>query len=427
MLALDHPDELDLAALLRPQDAIVCSQGLAEPVSLTTRLVQQRASFGPVRLFVGPTFSDTFRPEHSDAITFQSYCGTGRNAALKSAGVLDIVPSHYSELPGLFAKGALPCDVALLTASEPDAQGRFNLGLTRDYVIEAARRARLVILEVSSRVPWVFGAELPSDIQPDIVLRTDREPLSLASKFSGAASEVERAIAARVSELIPDGAALELGIGVLPDLVLQALRGHRDLGIHSGVIGDGVVELMEAGVINNTRKLIDTGTTVAGLLMGSRRLLDFAHRNPCIRLAPASHTHDTGVLRAIPDFVALNGAIEVDLTGQVNAESLNGGYIGTVGGQLDFVRGANGSPGGRSIMLLPSTARNGTVSRIVPRMPDGVVTTPRSDADVIVTEWGAAELRGKSLRERVAAMIAIAHPDFRDEFRRSDETREAVS
>jgi acyl-CoA hydrolase len=427
MLILDHPDELDLARLLRPHDAVVCSQGLAEPVSLTRRLVQQRAAFGPIRLFLGPTFSDTFRPEHGDAIAFHSYCGMGRNAALKSAGVLDIVPSHYSGLPELFARGSLPCDVALLTAGEPDAQGRFNLGLTCDYVIEAARRARLVIVEASSRVPWVLGAELPPDVQPDIVVRTDREPLSAGAKDGGASTEVEAAIAARASELIPDGATLELGVGVLPDLVLQALRGHRDLGILSGVIGDGVVELMEAGVINNARKRIDRGTTVAGLLMGSRRLLDFAHRNPCIRLAPASQTHDTGVLRAIPNFVALNGAIEVDLTGQVNAESLNGAYIGTIGGQLDFVRGANGSPGGRSIMLLPSTARHGTLSRIVPRILDGVVTTPRSDADVIVTEWGVAELRGKSLRERVAAMIAIAHPDFRETLRHADEAIGAVS
>lgn len=418
MIVCDSVDALDFSALIRSGDTVVCSQGVAEPVALTTALVQQREAIGPLQMFIGPTYSDTFKPEHGDSIIFKSYCGTARNAKLHAAGVLDIVPAHYSDLSRLFAQGVFAADVVLLTLSEPDAHGRFNLGLTNDYIIDAARRARIVIAEISDRVPWVYGAELPADIRPHVVVHTSREPILLDAKNLDDASAEERAIAQWVSTLIPDGATLELGIGTLPDLVLQALRDHHDLGIHSGVLGDGVAELMKAGVINNAYKPNHCGVSVAGLLMGSRKLLDFAHRNDSIRLLPASQTHDIAALRIIPHFIAINGAIEVDITGQVNAETLNGNYIGAVGGQVDFVRGANGSPGGRSIMLLPSTARNGTISRIVPSLPGSVVTTARSDVDVVVTEWGIAELRGKSLRERVEAITAIAHPDFRENLQR---------
>jgi acyl-CoA hydrolase len=418
MIVCSSVDTLDLSALIRAGDAVVCSQGLAEPVTLTRALVAQRKTIGPISLFIGPTYSDSFKAGHGDSIAFKSYCGTARNAPLQAAGVLDVVPAHYSDLSRLFARGIFPADVVLLTLSEPDEHGRFNLGLVNDYVIDAARRARVVIAEISDRLPWVHGAELPDDIQPHVVVRTSRDPIYMPRKEPGDASQQDRAIAQLVASLIPDGATLELGIGTLPDLVLHALHDHRDIGIHSGVLGDGVADLMERGVINNARKLNFRGVSVAGLLMGSRRLLDFAHRNSSVFLAAPSETHDIGVLRAIPHFIAINGAIEVDLTGQVNAESVDGKYVGAVGGQVDFVRGANNSPGGRSIMLLPSTARNGTVSRIVFRLHGSVVTTPRSDVDIVVTEWGIAELRGKSLRERAAALTAIAHPDFREQLGR---------
>ena len=418
MIELDDPQALDFSSIVRPGDTVVCAQGLAEPATLTRRLVAQRAAIGAFELFVGPSYSGAFTPEHADRIAFRSWCGTGGNAALHAAGALDVLPAHYSDLPALHASGALRSDVVLLTASEPDALGRFNLGLTQDYTVEAARRARVVVLEVSPRVPWVFGAELPADIRPTLMLRTEREPLTLDSRRNSA-DEVEEAIARHVSALVPDGATLELGVGSLPDRVLNALRGHRDLGIHSAVIGDGVIDLMEHGVITNARKPFDTGLTVAGLLMGSRRLYDYAHRNPRIRLAPAQHTHAAAVIARLPGFFAINGAIEVDLSGQVNSESSGGRYIGAVGGQVDFVRGANAAPGGRALMLLPSTARGGSVSRIVPRLTDGVVTTARSDVDAVVTEFGIAELRGKCLAARARALIAVAHPGHRESLERS--------
>ncbi|SAL00656.1 acetyl-CoA hydrolase/transferase family protein [Caballeronia ptereochthonis] len=419
MIVHDGIDALDLSALIRAGDSVVCGQGVAEPVALTRALIGQRGKIGPIDVFIGPTYGDTFGPSHGDFIAFKSYCGTARNALLHAARILDPIPAHYSDLGRLFARGVLRCEVALMTLGPPDEHGRFNLGLVNDYIVDAARKARVVIAEVSDRWPWVHGAELPADIHPHVIVRSSREPVQMPRVEPGRASEEERVIASRVASLIPDGATLELGIGTLPDLVLDALRDHRDLGIHSGVLGDGVARLMELGIVNNARKPMFRGTSVAGLLMGSRRLLDFAHRNEAVLLAGPKLTHDIGMLRALRNFFAINGAIEIDLSGQVNAESVHGRYIGAVGGQVDFVRGANGCAEGRSIMLLQSTARNGTASRIVPRLADATVTTARSDVDVVVTEHGVAELRGKSLRERAAALAAIAHPDFREQLMRT--------
>lgn len=419
MIILDRPEDLDFRTLVKPGDTVVCAQALSEPVSLTRRLLAQRAEIGPFTLFLGPSFSDTFRPEHTDVVSFRSYCGTARNSTLAAAGVLDVLPAHYSDLSQFYASGALASDVVLLTVGEPDEQGRFNLGLHNDYLLDAARRARVVIVEVSRSVPWVFGAELPADIRVDVAVRTGRDLLTFGATTKEKAGAAEQGIAERVAAMVPHGATLELGIGVLPNLVLQALKAHKDLGIHSGMISDGVVDLMESGVITNANKPIDRGVTVAGMLIGSRRLLDYAHRNPRIRLASSRETHDAAALRKLPGFFAINGAVEIDLSGQVNAECLNGRYVGAVGGQVEFVRGANSAEGGRALMLLPATAKGGMLSRIVPKLNDSVVTTPRSDVDVVVTEFGAAELRGKTLAERAQALIAIAHPDFRDALARA--------
>jgi len=413
MIEIDDPDALDLAALVRAGDRVVCAQGLAEPVTLTRALMAQRAAIGRLELFVGPTYADTIDLAHADGVVLRSWCGTGGNAALIGHNAMDVLPTHYSQLAPLFAAGALPADIVLMSACGPDEHGRFNLGLTNDYVIDAARRARIVLIESSPHVPWVFGAELPEDIRPSLVLHTTRQPLTLDPSPAGE-DPVEQAIAGHVASLVPDGATLELGIGSLPERLLQALKGHRRLGIHSAVIGNAVAELMQSGAITNEAKPFDTGVSVAGLLMGTRNLYDFAHRNPQVRLAPSSHTHAPAVMGALPFFHAINGAVEVDLSGQVNAELSQGRYVGAVGGQVDFVRGANASPGGRALIVLPSTARGGRVSRIVPRIAAGVVTTGRSDVDAIVTEYGVAHLRGRPLRERTRALIAVAHPDHRE-------------
>jgi acetyl-CoA hydrolase len=298
----------------------------------------------------------------------------------------------------------------------PSAGGGFCLGLANDHLIDAARRARVVIAELNDQVPDTAGSALPTDIRIDGLVRTSRPPAMLQPTPLGA---VERRIAEHVAALVPDGATIELGIGALPDAVLAALAQHRDVGIHSGMIGEGVLDLVERGVITNARKPIDAGITIAGLLFGTRRLFDFAHRNRALRLMPPDYTHGYDVLRRLPDLIAINSALEVDLGGQVNGEMAGGVHVGAIGGQVDFVRGALAAPRGRSIIALPATAKSGGVSRIVARLGDAVVTSLRSDMDVVVTEYGIAELDGCSLAERARRLIAIAAPQFREALERA--------
>ncbi|MCW0234715.1 MAG: 4-hydroxybutyrate CoA-transferase [Ferrovibrio sp.] len=406
-----QPDSLDFARWVKPGDTVVCGQGTAEPCSLTRRLVAQADALGPLRLFLGPVFSDSFPAEASAKLTFTGYCGIGRAAQLSRAGRLDILTSHYSQLAPQFASGRLPADVVLLQLAPPRHGRRHSLGLACDYTLAAARRARVVIAEVNGDVPWTHGGEIPADLRIDAFVAADQPPLELPSATIG---ETERQIAAHVSRFIPDGATLQLGIGSIPDAIMASLQDRRDLGLHSGMAGDSVCALIETGVITNARKAIDPGVSITGVLFGGRRLYDYADDNPAIRLAPSDYTHAPAVIGRLRDFMAINSAIEVDLTGQVNAEVVDGTYLGAVGGQLDFTRAANAVSGGRAIIALPATARGGSISRIVAQLGAGVVTTPRSDADLVVTECGVAELRGCTLAERARRMIAIAAPDWRD-------------
>ncbi len=408
-------DSLDLARYIRPGDTVVIGQGCAEALTLTEALLDARAAIGRCTVFLGPVFSGSVRPEHGDHLRFSGYAASGSNQVLARAGLLDIVPCHYSELPTLFRDRQLAAEVVLLQAAEAE-DGRLFLGMANDHQIDAARRARSVIVEINRLVPETQGSELPEDIRIDALVRTSRAPATLPPAALGAA---ETAIARHVAALVPDGATIELGIGALPDAILATLTGHRDLGIHSGMLGDGVVRLAEAGALTNARKPIDCGVSVGGLLFGTRRIFDFAHRNPALRLMPPAYTHGHQVLRQVPGFIAINSAIEADLTGQVNGEMLAGAYLGAVGGQVDFLRGARAAPGGRSIIALPATAKGGSISRIVASLGDGVVTSLRSDMDVIVTEHGIAELRGLSLAQRARRMIAIAAPQFREGLERA--------
>ena len=233
-----------------------------------------------------------------------------------------------------------------------------------------------------------------------------------------AITDEDRAIATHVAPLIPDGATLQVGVGGTPDAVLAALRGHRDIGIHSGLVSDAMVDLVEAGVITNARKEIDAGITIAGVVFGTERVFRWADRNPSLHMKPVSYTHGPGVLSAFGSFFGVNSAIEVDLTGQINAEMVAGRHVGLIGGQGAYARAGISSAEGRSIIALPSTARGGEVSRIVARLGDGIVTTARGDADVFVTEHGVADLRGQPISERARRLVAIAHPDHREALER---------
>jgi acyl-CoA hydrolase len=402
--------ELDLSRFVKPGDTVFWSQGTAEPLTLTEALVKQRAAIGKLRVFIGPSYSQTLQPEYIDFLAIKSYCGIGSNQRLIQAGVLDILPCHYSQLSGWVADGSMGCDVALLSLAQ-NAAGEFSAGVANDYVIDAARRARVVIAEINDRLPWTHGADELRDLRIDCIVRNSRAVPELPVAVPGA---VEQRIAAHASAFIGDGACLEMGIGSIPDTILASLRDRRHLGVHSGMFGDSVVDLVACGAVDNSRKPFDSGVSIAGLLFGSKRLYDFTDCNPSVKLRSANYTHNGTLLSQIDNFMAINSAIEVDLTGQVNAEILGGRYFGAIGGQVDFVRAANLARGGRSIIALPSTAKHDTLSRIVSKLSNGVVTTGRADADIIVTEWGSAELRGCTLRERAKRMIGIAHPAHRE-------------
>lgn len=403
---VDRAADVDFSRFVRPGDVVVWGQGCAEPLALIHSLLDQRAQVGPFRCFVGLSASGVLRPEHGDLVSFVSYCGSGPNRQLHRAGVLDVLPCHYSQLPAVVSAGELAADVALVQVSRPDAGGRYSLGLACDYLLAAVERARVVVAEVSDAVPWTNGPALSRE-DLDIIVTDGPGPTAVRNAAPG---EVEQRIGKQVAALIEDGATLQVGLGAIPRAVLSALGGHSDLGVHSGLIDDAVAELMAAGVITNSRKTLDRGRTVCGLLLGSERLFRYAHRNPAIELRDARYTHDPEVLAAQDRFVAINSAIQVDLSGQINAETVRGRYVGAVGGAVDFLRGAHRSRGGVPIVALPSTA--GTSSRIVAQL-SGPVSTARSDAGIVVTEYGAADLRGVPLRARRERLLAIAHPDHR--------------
>lgn len=401
-----------LSSLIRPGDTVMWGQSHAEPITLMRALVAQRHSFKRIRVFLGIGLADVLAPEHADAIDFLAYCGSGANRKLARANVLDILPAHYSQLPELIRNGALRIDVVMLQVSPPDEHGRYSLGLAREYLVEALKHARAIVAEVHPDVPWTYGGPFLRAADIDLLVASDTPFPDAAATTPG---PVEQAIGQHVASLVEDGATLQTGIGTIPDAVMAALRDKRDLGVHTGSIGDGIAALCEAGVVTNARKTIDAGITVGGVIIGSARARCFAHRNPALELRGTEYTHNPHVLRRIDRFTAINSAVEVDLTGQVNAEVVAGTYVGAVGGVGDFLRAAQNSRGGVPIVALPSTA--GAHSRIVTKL-SGPVTVPRSDACVMVTEYGIADLRGLSLAQRVPKMIAIAHPDHRERLAR---------
>lgn len=406
---------IDLSRYIKKGDAVVWTQTTAEPLTLTEALVAQRQALGPCAVFIGATYSNTLQPEHQDFLKLSTFGGFGLNSRLIDAHALEVTPLHCSALGHMLTTGAIPCDVAMLQLSPPGPDGKHSLGISADYMIEAARRARVVIAEVNAQMPWTHTSSMLEGISIHAKISSNRPLLVLPAARIG---ELEKKIASIASTFIADRAVLELGLGAIPEAILGLLTDRRDLGIHSGVLGDAAIELIQQGVITNAFKSLDVGKTVAASLLGTQKLYDFGRANPALTLKPYAYTHAFHNLARLENFTAINSAIEVDLTGQINAESINGRYVGATGGLVDFVRGALAAPGGRSIIALPSTTKDRSASRIVSQIKNGPVTCLRSDADIVVTEWGAAELRGKSLTARSKAMIAIAHPDHRETLER---------
>jgi acyl-CoA hydrolase len=400
---------LDLAFYLKRGDRIVFGQACGEPTTLVEALAAQGATIGDLSAFIATSFSGLFAPATSAAFRLSSMGAIGALRSMTKAHALDVVPVHVSQVAPLIADGTIGCDVAMIQVSPPDAGGRHSCGLISDYVRAAVAKARVVIAEVNERVPFTQGETIAAS-EIDVVVRVSRDPVEVAP---AAITAVDEAIARHCAGYTGDGAVLQTGVGAVPDAILRQLRDRRDLGVHSGMLGDGLVDLVEAGVVTNARKEIDAGVSINGALIGTRRLYEWADRNPAIRMTPTAYTHDAGVLGRLSRLVTINSAMEVDLGGQVNAEGSGASYVGGTGGQVDFVRAGARSPGGRSIVALSATAKGGTLSKIVPTLT-GPVTTARSEVDVIVTEFGAAELKGRSLAARARALVAIAHPDFRE-------------
>ncbi|MFJ4376232.1 acetyl-CoA hydrolase/transferase family protein [Pseudomonas japonica] len=402
----------DLARLIRPGDTIMWGQANAEPLTLIQALVEQRHALGRVRMFLGIGQNTLLKAEHADALDFLGYCGSGTNRHLAQAGVLDILPAHYSQFPRLIEQGALRIDVLMLQVPPADALGRYSLGMAREYLVPALKSARVILAEVDPSIPWTYGGPYLQESDFDLLIpSTLRAPAAPPS----APGPVEIAIGRHVASFIEDGATLQTGIGNVPDAVLAQLRDRRELGVHSGAIGDGIAELAQAGVITNSCKSIDVGVSIGGVLIGGDSVRRYAHLNYALELRGTHYTHSTQVLGKLDRFVAINSAIEVDLSGQVNSEMAGGRYVGGVGGILDFLRAAQASRGGVPILALPSTA--GNHSRIVASL-SGPVTVPRSDGCVIITEHGIADLRGLPLGQRTQRLIAVAAPEHREALER---------
>lgn len=401
-------ESLDFASLVRAGDLVCWGQAAGEPLSLTQRLLAQRDKIGEFSAFIGISIGDTVDPVYADKVRFLSFCGTGNNRKLAVSGALDIMPVHYSDLPGVLSEKV---DVLLLQLAEHPVDGRLSLSCSCDYVATLVKRARVVIAEVNRQAPFTSAVINGDDIE--LIVRTDRPVLELAR---GAPSAVDRAIAAHVATLIGDGATIQLGLGALPECIAELLTDRRDLGLHSGLIGDSAMRLIQSGAVTNARKPVDAGQSVTGTLLGSRALLDFVHLNDSVVMRPIAQTHGLSVIAALPRFTAINAALEVDLSGQANTETAGGRYVGAIGGALDFLRGARASVGGVPILALPSVidSKSARRSRIVTQL-SGPSTIGRADAAIVVTEHGIADLRKLSLTKRASALAGIADPEFRDE------------
>lgn len=402
-------EEIDVAGLLKPGDRLAWSAGPMEPNDLLGLLDRQLDRAPRVSVLLNVSLQATLDAARlASRATVIALGGAVTNRRFQQIGALDVLPINYSALPDLVADGRLSIDVVLLQLAADGAA--FNLSLMIDHLADAVPHARAVVAEINELLPVTCGETRIEAAHVDRTVHVSRPLLEVPSRASRA---IEREIAVHVCRLVGDGATLQVGLGALPDAVLESLTGKRDLGLHSGTIGDRVVDLVEAGVITNRKKPVDTGKCVTGTLLGSERLYRWAHRNPVLEMRSPRHTHDILVHATIPRLTGINTALEVDLTGQMNAEIAGGHHVGMVGGHGDFMRGCLKSPGGRGIIVMEATARHGAVSRIVPRLSGGIVTTARSDADTVVTEYGIAELRGRSVSERARQLIAIAHPGFR--------------
>ncbi len=356
------------------------------------------------------------RPEYAKSFRFNGVFMSRPTLDALADGRAEYTPIFFSQIPILMRDPSFPIDVAMIMVTEPDDQGRVSLGVSVDYTLQIAKSAKITIAQVNRHMPYIVGGALLDVSEIDRFVFADSP---LPESPPAAFDETEKAIGAHIAELIPDGACLQLGIGSIPDAVLAALDGKKDLGVHSEMISDGAMRLVEKGVINCSRKTIHQGKIVISFAMGTSGFYAWLDRNPMIESYPVDYVDDPRVIGRHDNLVAINSAMSVDLLGQVAAESIGTRQFSAVGGQVDFVRGARFSNGGFSIIAMPARARNGAVSRITGVFPPGqAITTTRSDVDYIITEYGVAYLWGKTTNQRAAALITIAAPEFREDLAR---------
>ncbi|MEW1822212.1 acetyl-CoA hydrolase/transferase C-terminal domain-containing protein [Arthrobacter sp. NPDC080031] len=398
---------IDFSKHLRDGDGIWWGQGPAEPESLVNALLDQAGGIGELLAFSGLSLNPRLGTDVPESLRIQSYGGLGELRRLSQSGRLEVIPSHYSALPRLFAEGRLPHDVGLLQVSAPNAAGEVSLGIGVEYAADAVRHTRTLIAEVNPRMPVTAGAPMLALSRFAAVVEVDRPLREVSTREPDA---VDCAIAALVAGFVEDGDTIQIGVGSLPHAVLTALRGHRNLGLHSGLITDGVLDLIERGVINGSRKEIDAGLAVTGAAMGTRRLYEELATLP-IEFRPASYTHHPATLSRLRSLVSINSALEVDLFGQIGSEHTGTVHLGAIGGQADF-SGAAALTGARSIIALRSEARGESTIRA--NLRGGLVSTSRADVDVVVTEHGAAVLTGCTMAQRARRLVGIAAPQHRD-------------
>ncbi len=359
------------------------------------------------------------KPEYGKGFRHNAFFAGRASRRAINEGRADYTSLYFHEVPHLFRSGEFPIDIALVTVSPPDSGGYVSLGVSVDYTLQAIHSASLVIAEVNPNMPRTGDGSLVSALDIDYFIPVDTPLIELASPTIG---EAEKKIGQNIANLINDGDCLQLGIGAVPDAILGFLQDKKDLGIHSEMISDGVMDLVEKGVINCARKNYYPHKIVITFAMGSKRFYKWLDNNPLVEALPVDLVNDPFKIAKNDNLKAINSALSVDLLGQVAADMLGGIQFSGVGGQVDFVRGANNSRGGKAIIALPATAAKGTVSRIVARLAPGqAVTTSRNDVDYVVTEYGVASLRWRSNRERMHALINIAAPKYRDSLRREYE------
>lgn len=405
----------EVVDLIRDEDTVVVPTGVGEPPTILEALSERRREKRDVTVsqILSMRPFDYLDPETADHVRHTSYFFGGATRAGGRAGWVDYRPSYFSEMPSLIRSGLFPADVVVSMASPMDEHGYFSLSLAPDYTMAAIEKARAVILEVNPHVPYAYG-DCHVHIDQVAAVVEDERPLTEVGLPT--IGPVQKAIGGFVAEMIPDGATVQIGYGAIPDAVVMQLTDRKDLGVHTEMIGDGILTLVESGAVTNRAKNVDRGHMKATFALGSRRLYDFLDHNPAVQMHPVDVTNDPYLVGRHDRLHTINATMQIDFLGQCGSESLGRVPYSGTGGQADFVRAANRSRDGKSFIVLPSTAKDDTISRIVPCLTEGThVSTSKNDISYVVTEYGVAQLRGRSSRERARALIGIAHPAFRDE------------